>query len=78
MSNSAKLAWQCRRGTLELDLLLHRYLDQQFPSAAAAEQQAFQTLLNLEDDVLIGLLLGEQQAESKSLRLLVQKIRQLV
>ncbi len=75
MSAFAKLAWQCRRGTLELDLLLRRYLDTHYLDADAAEQQSFQALLDLEDDKLLGLLLGEQQAETLALRRLIQKLR---
>lgn len=57
MSELAKLRWQCRRGTLELDFLLMRYLDNQYTSATSAEQVLFKELLAFEDDVLIDLLL---------------------
>ena len=41
------LRWRCRRGMRELDVLLERYLRERYPSAPAAEQQAFAALLDL-------------------------------
>ena len=35
------LRWRCRRGMRELDVLLERYLRERYPSAPAAEQQAY-------------------------------------
>ena len=68
-----RLQWQCRRGTKELDLLLQRYLDQQFHLADTQEQHLFEELLQLEDDVLIAVLLGD--AESGRWQGLVEKIK---
>jgi antitoxin CptB len=48
----ARLRWRCRRGMRELDVLLERYLQQRYPSAPAAEQQAFEALLDLPDPQL--------------------------
>lgn len=60
MNDLKKLRWRCRRGTLELDIILLRYLDQRFSLAGQAEQQAFLRLLDLEDSDLIRYVLGEQ------------------
>lgn len=54
----ARLAWQCRRGMLELDLLLQAFLDQHYAHAPDAVQQAFVELLNYPDDVLFAYLMG--------------------
>lgn len=69
----AKLRWQCRRGTKELDFLLLRYLDSGYSLADADEKTLFVELLALEDDELIGLLLGDLDAAA--MRVLVGKIR---
>ncbi len=53
MTKLAKLRWQCRRGCLELDLLLTRYLEHQYPLANLAEKQKFEELLKLEDSVIL-------------------------
>lgn len=47
-----RLRWRCRRGMLELDLLLLPYVEQHYWSVAAAEQALFLTLLEEDDPVL--------------------------
>ena len=42
----ARLAWLCRRGLLELDLLLQAFLVDQYDSLTFDEQRAFEGLLN--------------------------------
>ena len=74
MINFAKLHWQCRRGTQELDLLLLRYLDTQYELADKAEQASFIELLALEVDVLIDLLLNNVVAESIAMKALLRKM----
>lgn len=72
-----KLRWRCRRGTLELDLMLARYLDRCYLAAASDEQQTFRALLELEDSDLLRYMLGEQRPESSVLAGLVELIRKL-
>ncbi|MEY3807466.1 MAG: hypothetical protein RI893_442 [Pseudomonadota bacterium] len=55
----SRLKWQCRRGTKELDFLLNRYLEIEYPVATRQEQAWFVELLKLEDDKLIEILMGE-------------------
>lgn len=49
---AGQLRWRCRRGMRELDVLLERYLQERYPSAPAAEQQAFVALLEAPDPQL--------------------------
>lgn len=53
-----RLRWQCRRGMLELDEILSRYLERCYVGAEAADQLAFRRLLAVEDPVLNAWLLG--------------------
>jgi antitoxin CptB len=53
-----KLRWRCRRGMQELDVLLARYMEEQFRSASKAEQDAFRRLLESQDQELYGYCLG--------------------
>jgi antitoxin CptB len=75
MTQLAKLRWQCRRGTKELDFLLLRYLDSGYALADADEQALFVVLLDLEDDELLAVLVGELEVEAGKMRVLVEKIR---
>lgn len=49
---AGRLAWRCRRGMKELDLLLTRYLRERWPEADAAERSAFERLLEQPDPLL--------------------------
>lgn len=77
MSELNKLRWRCRRGTLELDLLLVRYLENCFLFAEPAEQQAFLNLLDCEDSELIRYLMGESLPPVSALAGIAAKIRSL-
>ena len=63
MNQLARLRWQCRRGTKELDLLLQRYLETGYLVADDEEKALFVELLELEDDELLGVLMGELEME---------------
>jgi antitoxin CptB len=53
MNELARLKWQCRRGTKELDLLLMNYLENHYHKADAGQKKRFAELLNLEDADLL-------------------------
>ncbi len=59
MDRLARLRWQCRRGTKELDFLLLRYLESGYLVADQEERALFVELLGMEDDELIRVLMGE-------------------
>ena len=75
MSSIGRLRWQCRRGTLELDLLLQRYLDMCFENASFEERASFMRLVKLEDGELLHYLLEGRTPDAKDLTEIVQKIR---
>jgi antitoxin CptB len=59
-----RLRWHCRRGMLELDMVLARFLDEQYARLDAQQQQEFESLLALEDQVLWQRIRGEMAAAS--------------
>ncbi len=63
MEPLSRLKWQCRRGTKELDFLLNRYLETEYSVAEQKEKELFHELLGMEDDKLIGVLMGEWVVE---------------
>ncbi len=73
MDSLNKLRWQCRRGTKELDFLLMGYLDRHYFQADKHLQMQFMELLQMEDDFLITVLLGDTDAGS--MNCLIEKIR---
>jgi len=70
----ARLRWRCRRGMRELDVLLLRYLEREFPAATPATQAAFEDLLSAQDPEIVDLLAGRVVADDASLNGLVQRL----
>ncbi len=77
MNHISKLKWQCRRGMKELDLLLTRYLEQQYPHASTATQHTFQVLLELPDIDLYSYMIGQETPAEETLRNLIEELKQL-
>ncbi len=75
MNQLARLRWQCRRGTKELDLLLQCYLDSGYVVADEDEKAQFVELLEQEDDDLVAVLMGDWDVETEKMKALVGKIR---
>jgi antitoxin CptB len=53
-----RIRWRCRRGMLELDLVLNRFQEQHLASLSATEREAFKGLLELPDNELWSLTRG--------------------
>lgn len=70
-----KLRWRCRRGLLELDLILGGFLQQRYANLSPVEQRAFEELLALPDTSLVACLQG-QENPPQELEEIVRKIRQ--
>ena len=52
MKQLERARWRCRRGLLELDLTLERFVDEHYVSLGEAERQHFEMLLDLSDNDL--------------------------
>ncbi|MDH3669712.1 MAG: succinate dehydrogenase assembly factor 2 [Gammaproteobacteria bacterium] len=70
-----RVRWRCRRGLLELDLILLRFVDECYPALPQAEKSGFQELLSLPDATLLDYLAGRDKPADKVLREIVRKIR---
>ena len=71
---SRALRWRCRRGKSELDQLLLRYLDRDWPQATDAERGVFRRLLDCEDDTLWQWCMGRSRPADPELAALVDSI----
>lgn len=72
--NLAKVRWRCRRGMKELDLLLTRYVEEQFRDAPAAHQEAFLELLEAQDTLIYAYCLGQERPPTALLSSLIERI----
>lgn len=69
-----RLRWQCRRGTLELDLALSQFLDQGYADLSERQRAAFERLLRESDETLQAWIFGHQVVPDMELREIVKKI----
>ena len=71
----SRLRWRCRRGMLELDLLLQGFLDNGYAELDEAQQQRFVDLLELPNQELFESLLSAEEPEKKQFSHVIAKIR---
>lgn len=71
----ARLAWHCRRGMLELDLLLQNFFNNHLDSLTEEQVHAFESLLTCDDPDLYAWLMGYEDPKQHELIEIVQIIR---
>ena len=59
--------WRCRRGMLELDIILQRFMDAHYYQLSADELQQFDRLLILPDNDLWDLICARETMREESL-----------
>jgi antitoxin CptB len=60
---AGRMLWRCRRGLLELDIVLRVFVEQTYASLTENEAEAFIRLLEYEDNDLWDLVGGRMQVE---------------
>lgn len=68
------LRWQCRRGLLELDVLLGNFLEQQYLSLPTTQQAIFVRLLSCADQDLLTWFMRTAQPEDMELQQMVELV----
>ena len=76
MKEIARLKWRCRRGMRELDFLLGRYLEEDYPGVSAQEQEAFKAFLDLPDPTIYAWVTGREQPPQGLVSEIVGKLLQ--
>ena len=64
-ANRARLRWRSRRGLLENDIVLTRFLDAHEETLSDDEVDALTRLLDLADNPLLDLMLGRSEPEGE-------------
>ena len=75
MSELSRLRWRCRRGMLELDILLGTFLDNGYLEVSQEVQTAFEKLLTYQDQRLQDLLFGDEQEDEARIADVIQRIK---
>lgn len=76
--NQSQLQWRCRRGMLELDIMLNAFMQRGCSELTEEQAELFITLLDYPDQVLLDLLLGKTRAADIKLADLIAGIRKAV
>ena len=75
INNIQKIYWACRRGMLELDVILCKFLDGAYVSLPDTEKELFIKLLAQDDPDLFNWLLGHEEPTDPELQIIVKKVR---
>ena len=61
MAEFDRIRWRCRRGLLELDIVLQRFLDGRFEDLDPDDRRLFDELLDAPDNDLLDMALGRAE-----------------
>jgi succinate dehydrogenase flavin-adding protein (antitoxin of CptAB toxin-antitoxin module) len=75
MADLDRIRWRCRRGLLELDLILKRFLENHFDRLDARQRDLFNQLLDESDNDLLDWTLGRKEPFESRYRPLVELLR---
>lgn len=71
-----RIRWLTRRGLLELDIMLARFMKQEFDRLNDEELAVFVTILDLPDQEFLALVNGTEESSKPAFIPLLDKIRQ--
>lgn len=74
-TSKSSLRWQCRRGMLELDILLNDFINKHEADLSAQDASVLERLLAYPDQVMLNLLLGNTTSSDMAIQNMVERIR---
>ncbi len=74
LMNKPRLRWACRRGMLELDVLLAPFVEQGYDALTEPEKHIFERLLACDDPDLFAWFMGHAESKDPQLQALVRVI----
>jgi len=75
MSHQARIRWRCRRGMLELDIILQRFMDTHYAQLDTQQQEFFEVLLTYPDHDLWNMIIRNIDAPDEKLRPLLKLLQ---
>ncbi|WP_297324789.1 succinate dehydrogenase assembly factor 2 [Nitrosomonas sp.] len=75
MKEFERARWRCRRGLLELDIVLQRFMDQYYRQLDQHELEQFERLLSLPDNDLWDLITARQVTTDDKLQQIVELLQ---
>ena len=77
IGSRSQLAWRCRRGTLELDLCLSRFLERAYDSLSDTDKEVFARLVEQSNDDLTAWLINGSEPDDGAFARLAHSIRNM-
>jgi antitoxin CptB len=75
LNNTSKLEWACRRGMLELDVLLGNFLKEAYPDLEVEDKLLFINLLICSDPEVFAWIMGHEKPSDESILKITEMIR---
>ena len=75
MKELDRVRWRCRRGMLELDIILQRFVDKHYTQLNEAELQQLDTFLNLPDNDLWDMITAKKEVGDVKLQPMLQLLQ---
>lgn len=75
IDNPSRLAWACRRGMLELDVLLEKFLTKSYPGLSIEDKRLFVEFLQSNDPELFAWIMGHETPSDERFRRMSEMIR---
>ena len=75
MKEFERVRWRCRRGLLELDIVLGRFVETQYAQLDEAGWRAFDALLDMSDNPLWDMVAGRAEAASDEQQALLERVK---
>jgi succinate dehydrogenase flavin-adding protein (antitoxin of CptAB toxin-antitoxin module) len=75
MAEHDRIRWRCRRGLLELDLVLSRFIESRLDHLTSAQRGALTRLLDLPDNDLLDMVMGRAETSDPGCAEIVQFLR---
>ena len=73
--DETRLRWQCRRGMLELDLMLETFVAKRYADLPLKTKHAFHQLLKCQDQFLLDYLMGQDVPNDKDVADVAKQVR---
>lgn len=74
LMSKPKLRWACRRGMLELDILLAPFVEDGYDALSLEQKQIFEQLLACDDPDLFAWFMGHGKAANPAIQQMVDTI----
>lgn len=75
MSNRSRLAWRCRRGMREMDILFERFLQEDYDALPEQQKKSFEVFIEVPDADIYSWLTAHTQPENEDYMFFIERLQ---